>query len=107
MKFGRENDVLCDSSRIVVRGGNFRLLLSLCVLTLAVPIHAERDEAGFVWLDPDELVWQELEPGITFAIIEGNPQSKGTPSAKSFTSYVPGSRQALSVRHIFTRTTGL
>ena len=51
-----------------------RCVLLLCVLTIAAPIHAERDEAGFVWLAADELVWQELEPGITFAIIEGNPQ---------------------------------
>ena len=53
-----------------------RFLLSLCILTFAVPIQAERDEAGFVWLVPDELVWQDLEPGITFTIIEGNPRQE-------------------------------
>ncbi len=53
-----------------------RYLLSLCVLIIAVPLHAERDEAGFVSLLPDELVWQDLEPGIKFTIIEGNPRQE-------------------------------
>ncbi len=53
-----------------------RFLLSLCVLAIAAPIQAERDEAGFVWLEPNELVWQDLESGITFAIIEGNPRQE-------------------------------
>jgi quercetin dioxygenase-like cupin family protein len=45
-------------------------------LIIATPIHAERDEAGFVWLVPDELVWQDLESGITFTIIQGNPRQE-------------------------------
>lgn len=35
------------------------------------------DDNGFVRLTPDDLVWQVLAPGLSVAIVEGDPQKEG------------------------------
>jgi quercetin dioxygenase-like cupin family protein len=35
------------------------------------------DDAGFVRITPDELVWSPLEPGIDVAVVTGDPSSDG------------------------------
>lgn len=42
-----------------------------------LPGHADSDAEGFVRLTPDELVWQDLEGGVSVAVIEGDPQKAG------------------------------
>jgi hypothetical protein len=35
------------------------------------------DESGFVRVAPGELNWQELEPGLSIAVLEGDPRKEG------------------------------
>ncbi|GER04202.1 hypothetical protein JCM17846_18840 [Iodidimonas nitroreducens] len=37
----------------------------------------EPDEQGFVRVAPDDLQWQDLRPGLSFAVLEGDPTSEG------------------------------
>ena len=50
--------------------------LLTAALLLAAAAMAE-DDGGFIRLTPDELKWEELAPGLSMAIIEGNPAEEG------------------------------
>jgi hypothetical protein len=41
------------------------------------PASAGDNDNGFVRLTPDDLVWQVLEPGLSVAIVEGDPGKEG------------------------------
>lgn len=42
-----------------------------------VALAAGGDDAGFVRIHADDKVWQELRPGLSFTVIEGDPASDG------------------------------
>ncbi|MEX2123430.1 MAG: cupin domain-containing protein [Woeseia sp.] len=47
------------------------------ILLFATLALASADDAGFIRITPDELIWQELSPGLSVAIIEGDPAEDG------------------------------
>lgn len=52
--------------------------LTLCVAILAfVTAYAADNEDGFVRLMPDDLEWRDLRPGLSIAVIEGDPSKEG------------------------------
>ncbi|MEX0707348.1 MAG: cupin domain-containing protein [Woeseia sp.] len=52
--------------------------LTLCAALLFVATtFASDSEDGFIRLTPDELVWQDLRPGLSFSVIEGDPGKEG------------------------------
>jgi len=55
------------------------LMAAACLLMMvAADVFAgEPDENGFVRITPEQLDWQDLRPGLSFAILEGDPSSEG------------------------------
>jgi quercetin dioxygenase-like cupin family protein len=51
------------------------MLLSALMLVFVSAVAG--DDAGFVRLTPDDLVWKELEPGLQIAVLEGDPGGEG------------------------------
>ncbi len=51
------------------------ILISALILVACVTVAG--DDAGFVRLTPDDLVWEQLEPGLDMAVLEGDPRSEG------------------------------
>lgn len=49
----------------------------LAALLLAVLGANADDDHGFVRMTPDDLEWQQLEPGLDIAILEGDPGADG------------------------------
>lgn len=49
------------------------LMLAAAPTTLA----ADPDDSGFVRITPEELAWRDLRPGLSFAVLEGDPASEG------------------------------
>lgn len=47
--------------------------IAALLLALACTAVAGDENAGFVRLSPDELEWRTLEPGLSVAVIEGDP----------------------------------
>lgn len=52
------------------------LTLAATLLIVATTVASDRDD-GFVVLTPDDLVWQDLAPGVSFTVIEGDPGKEG------------------------------
>jgi len=52
-----------------------KLVFSLIALAFVVANASENDD--FVRLTPDDLVWQQLEPGLDIAVLEGDPGGEG------------------------------
>ncbi len=46
-------------------------------MALALTAAASSDEDGFVWFTADEREWQTLEPGLEYAVLEGDPGGEG------------------------------
>lgn len=69
-------------------------------MALALAAAASSDEDGFVWFTADELEWQVLEPGLEYAVLEGDPGGEGfyiihvrfEPGAFSRPHYHPNAR---------------
>ena len=55
------------------------LLTVVMVLVAAAPAGAEKDEAGFVRITPDQIAWKDMPgyEGVKFAVIEGDPKKEG------------------------------
>ncbi|MEM8815911.1 MAG: cupin domain-containing protein [Pseudomonadota bacterium] len=51
------------------------LIVALILFTACAAV--ADDDAGFVRLSPEDLVWTELEPGLEIAVLEGDPGSEG------------------------------
>ena len=49
------------------------------VLLIAPVAHSERDDPGFVRVDPEDVQWKELPGygGLQYAVIEGDPSKEG------------------------------
>lgn len=46
-------------------------------LQMAMSVAIAGDKAGFVRLTPADFVWEQLEPGLDMAVLEGDPRSEG------------------------------
>ena len=59
------------------------LLTVTMVLVAAAPAGAEKDEAGFVRITPDQIAWKDMPgyEGVKFAVIEGDPKKEGSTSS--------------------------
>jgi hypothetical protein len=53
------------------------LAFALSFTLTSWPASAGDNDNGFVRLTPDDLVWQVLEPGLSVAIVEGDPGKEG------------------------------
>jgi quercetin dioxygenase-like cupin family protein len=54
-------------------------LLMVMALVTSARVRAETDEAGFVRVTPDQVVWKDMPgyQGVKFAVIEGDPKKEG------------------------------
>lgn len=48
-----------------------------CTLILVACSTVARDDYEFVRLTPADLVWEQLEPGLDMALLEGDPRTDG------------------------------
>jgi len=53
------------------------LFAAVILFTAPLVGGAAEDEDGFVRIKPEEIVWDEREPGPDFAVIAGDPQKEG------------------------------
>jgi quercetin dioxygenase-like cupin family protein len=47
------------------------------LLALLIAADVSAGEDGFVRLSPEELVWEDLAPGLSVTVLEGDPRSEG------------------------------
>ena len=93
---------------------NSMRIVAPSLLVFAITAMAAEDEAGFVLLTPDELVWQQLEPGLDVAIIEGDPgkaefyiiRARFAPGVFSAPHYHPNDRHVTVIEGTWWAGTG-
>ncbi len=54
-----------------------RLLGALAALLCSGVLFSAEDDAGFVRLTPEDFVWREIAPGLSVAVLEGDPSREG------------------------------
>lgn len=54
-----------------------RWTCAIAALLLSGLLPAAEDEGGFVRLTPEDFVWEELAPGLSVAVLEGDPSKEG------------------------------